>query len=84
LKPPDAITLFLDRSLGRHVVADRLRQAGAKVEIHDDHFPPDALDQDWLSVVGKKHWVVLTKDKSFQHRDLEITAVARARVRCFS
>src|SRR5262249_26330346 len=33
---------FLDRSLGKHIVAEALRQAGAPVEGHDDHFLQDA------------------------------------------
>ena len=37
-------TLFVDRSLGKHLVAEALRLAGAAVEIHDDHFPVDARD----------------------------------------
>jgi hypothetical protein len=37
--------LFVDRSLGNKVVANALRLAGARVEIHDDHYyspgPPE-------------------------------------------
>jgi len=35
-------------------VATALRDAGATVEIHDDHFPPDALDETWLHAVGHR------------------------------
>ena len=34
---------FIDRALGKRAVAEALRKAGAIVEIHDDHFPPEAL-----------------------------------------
>jgi hypothetical protein len=34
---------FVDRSLGKHVVPGALRAAGARVEVHDDHFPQNAL-----------------------------------------
>jgi hypothetical protein len=77
------VTFFLDRSLGKEIVAQALRAAGADVEIHDDHFPPDAKDEDWLTEVGSLGWIVLTKDRRFHTRILEITAIARARVRVF-
>jgi hypothetical protein len=48
--------------LGQKVIAEKLRDAGATVEIHDHHFPQNALDEDWISEVGKQGWVVLTKD----------------------
>jgi PIN like domain len=54
--PP--ITFFIDRCLGSKKVADALRQAGLTVEIHEDHFAPDALDVDWLTEVGAWQWVV--------------------------
>lgn len=47
------VTFFLDRSLGKEIVAEALRVAGAHVEIHDDRFPPDAKDEDWLNEVGR-------------------------------
>lgn len=40
-EPPELI-FFLDRPLGKHKVAKALRAAGVRVEIHDDHFPPNA------------------------------------------
>jgi hypothetical protein len=30
--------LFVDRSLGAHLVPQALREAGATVEVHGDHF----------------------------------------------
>ena len=62
-KQPDPLTFFLDRNLGKHIIADILREAGARVAVHDDHFPTDAKDNEWLPAVGKNGWVVLTKDK---------------------
>lgn len=51
--------------------------------MHDDNFARDAKDQDWLAEVGKRGWVVLTKDKRFQNRDLELQAVASSKVAVF-
>jgi len=64
-------------------VPEALRQAGLRVEVHDDHFPPDALDVDWLRVVGGRGWVVLTKDERIRRRPLERDALLEAGVHAF-
>lgn len=66
LNPP--LVFFIDRSLGQKVIAGRLRQCGVQVEIHDDHFPQNDPDEDWISEVGKRGWVVLTKDDRIRYR----------------
>ena len=74
---------FVDRALGRRAVAESLRKAGATVEIHDDHFSPEALDVEWLPVVGKRGWLILTKDDAIGRRVLEQMAVAASGARVF-
>ena len=69
--------LFLDRNLGKHVIADRLRSAGMKVEIHDNHLPLDAPDEDWIALVGRREWVALTKDKNIRYRTAELASIIR-------
>ncbi len=69
--------LFLDRNLGKHVIADRLRSAGMKVEIHDNHLPLDAPDEDWIALVGRRGWVALTKDKNIRYRTAELASIIR-------
>lgn len=76
-------TFFVDRSLGRDVVASALRQAGLAVEIHDDHFSKNTPDHVWLRAVGDRSWVVLTKDKDIRRNALELLAVVEGRVACF-
>jgi len=43
-------------------MATALRAAGLHVEVHDDHFRQDALDPEWLTAVGEKNWIVVTRD----------------------
>ena len=74
---------FIDRCLGKKL-ADSLRNEGATVEIHDDHFKQDIEDKDWLRIVGERNWVVLTKDKKIASRTLELEAVAEGNVRLFA
>jgi len=82
-KPPESRTLFLDRSLGKKTVAEALRNTGLKVEVHDDHFAQDATDESWLTVVGKRGWIVLTKDRRIRFRAIERTALVNNAVRAF-
>lgn len=78
-----APTFFLDRDLGRYTVANALRKANAKVETHADHFPPDVSDEIWLKEVGRRGWVVLSKDRHILTRVVEITALVEAGVHAF-
>ena len=48
-----ALTFFLDYQIGRFVVADALRAAGARVEVHMEHFAQNAPDIEWIPQVGE-------------------------------
>jgi len=39
-----SLVFFLDHQIGRYVVAEALRAAGARVEVHLEHFPGDMRD----------------------------------------
>lgn len=82
-RPLDGVVFFIDRSLGRKAVAEALRQAGEKVEVHDDHLPQDAKDEEWLAYVGERKWVALTQDDRIRYHELEFKALLRAKVRTF-
>jgi hypothetical protein len=79
----DAPTFFVDRSLGACDVPDALSAAGVRVEIHDDHFAPDTADTAWLSEVGARGWIVLTKDARIRRHPLELQALLAAGVAAF-
>jgi predicted nuclease of predicted toxin-antitoxin system len=81
---PESITFFIDRCLGSKRIVEKLKSAGISVEIHDDHFGKSAKDIDWLPEVGKRGWVVLTKDSSIAKNFLERIAVARAGIKMFA
>lgn len=83
MKQPEKPTFFLDRSLGKVLVANALRKANISVEVHDDHFSSNAKDEVWLEEIGKRGWVVLTKDRKFHTRVLEIAAIAHSKARVF-
>jgi hypothetical protein len=52
--------------------------------VHDDVFPADCPDAFWLAEVGKRNWLVLTKDRHIQNRTVELTAVANSGVKVFN
>lgn len=78
------ITFFIDRCLGSKRIAEALRHTGINIEIHSDHFAPGAPDVEWLPEVGKRGWVVLTKDANIGKRTLEKVAVTRANIKMFT
>jgi hypothetical protein len=76
-------TLFVDRSLGKGV-GRKLREAGATVELHDEHFQQCELDKVWIPEVTKRGWVILTKDKNIRRACGEREYVLLAKARLFT
>lgn len=77
----DRPTLFVDRSLGKRVGV-LLREAGATIELHDDHFAQTTKDSEWIPAVTERGWVILTKDKNIRRPrgEREDVLIAHAKV----
>jgi hypothetical protein len=73
-------TFFLDRALDSDLVYNALVGIGARVQRHRDHFRDDELDVNWLPVIGRRGWVILSKD---QFNWLERRAIMNAKARAF-
>ena len=82
-KPKRSLVFFIDRSLGGRIVAEALREAGAHVETHDSHFAQDTPDVDWLREVGRRGWIVLSKDEAILRHPVEREMLDAANVRAF-
>jgi hypothetical protein len=82
--PPE---FFIDRSLGRHIVREALRAAGAAVQVmadvYGERIGQGLADTDWLRDVGDKGWVVLMKDDKIRYRPAELEALTTSGVRAF-
>ena len=76
-------TFFIDRCLGTRAIVGALREINISVEIHDDHFMQCALDVDWLPEVGRRGWIILTKDANIGKNQTERMAVSSANIRMF-
>ena len=78
------IIFFIDRCLGKKHIATVLKNSGIAVEIHDDNFGQNAQDVDWLPEIGRRGWVVLTKDAKISKNHLERMAVTNAGIKMFT
>ena len=79
---PDLV-IFIERNLGKHKVAQILQNAGEQVEVHDDHLPQNAPDEEWIQLVGEKGWLAVTKDKNIRYRQSELEAIKEYKARIF-
>lgn len=82
-RPPEQPVFFVDEALGRHVIPDALRAAGARVEIHADHFKAGEQDEVWLAEVSRRGWIVLSKDLRIRYRGIALRAIERSLARVF-
>lgn len=69
--------------MGKKKVAAALRHVGVEVHVHDDYFALNARDEDWLQEIGRRGWIVLTKDHRIRYREPELAALMKAQVRAF-
>lgn len=80
-------TFFIDRSLGARLVAEAIRvgcEPEESVLVHDDHFPQDTTDTEWLKQVGARGWVVLTKDTRMRTNLVEREVILGSHVAWFA
>jgi hypothetical protein len=57
-RPLPEPVLFVDECLGSTDVPAALRAAGIACELLHAHFAPGTSDEEWLSAVGRRGWVV--------------------------
>ena len=69
--------------MGDKVVAQALRQQGCRVELLKKHFEIDVLDEEWLPAVGRRGWLILTKDDRIRKRPAEREALMQSGARAF-
>lgn len=83
---PRPLEFFVDRSLGRHRLADTLRRAGWVLRTHHEVYgdrDEEVPDVEWLELCGREDLLVLTKDRRLRYRPAEIAAIRRFGVRAF-
>ena len=81
--PPE---FFLDRSLGRHVVADTLRAEGLTVQTLYDRYPEAEEfvdDEVWIREATADGLVILMKDDQIRRKPREQQAILESGARAF-
>jgi len=75
---------FTDQCLAGQAISQAIATAsGYRTEVFADHFALDAKDVDRLPEIGRRGWVLVTKDWRIQERPLEREAIINAKVRAF-
>ena len=76
--------VYLDENLcNSTLIHAALTKLGVRFERHLSHFSRGTLDENWLPLVGKNGWVLLTADKRIRYNLLEKRALDKNRVREF-
>ncbi|HWY71210.1 MAG TPA: hypothetical protein VNX88_21270 [Terriglobales bacterium] len=80
----DDFIIFLDENLDNcKPIMDALAESGITCRRHADTFTRGEDDDVWLTFVGERSWIVLTKDKRNRYNQWEKEAVRIHRVREF-
>jgi hypothetical protein len=69
------LEFFADRNLGVHVFPAIVRAEGVTVHLHQDHFPQDAADVEWLPEAARRGWIIISPDIRISRDQLEVEAI---------
>ena len=85
--PPESpIHIFVDRNLSGGILLRKLREAqvtsdlGLVIRSHPEEFPEfdiigEVSDAAWLAEIGKRGWLILSRDLRIQYNEVEKQAV---------
>jgi hypothetical protein len=82
-KQPDEPIYFVDRTHGRKKLPNLLKKVGMKVEVHYNHFDPEAPDDEWIPKCAANGWVILTGDKAIETDPINARAVEDSAAKVF-
>jgi hypothetical protein len=74
---------FLDRMLSGERIVEAIRAHGLGVEVIEDHHDQKTPDAQWLTTVGQKSWIGLTRDQDIRRSPLTLEAIRAARATMF-
>ncbi|QQE66722.1 hypothetical protein GFS31_34220 [Leptolyngbya sp. BL0902] len=80
----ETTVFFLDENLLGKQIAESLKASGVRVEMLSDHFPKQTPDVEWLAEVGRRGWLVLSRDTSVGINIPEAIQVAQGNVKMFA
>ncbi len=75
--------MFLDENLSGKELREALESWGYEVHRPADHFERGTPDVEWITIVGRKGWLLLTKDRAIARKPAELAIFVKARARAF-
>lgn len=81
----EPLTFFFDRTFGKRLPR-ALFSMKPPMEIHwhqEQKFPQNMPDDEWLDIVCRRKWVVLSQDRKFHVLETEAAAIKQHQGRCF-
>ncbi len=79
-----SLVLFFDRDVGISLPrALGVLKLPTRVEHHQDHFPIDARDDDWMPRVGGMGWTLIGHDSRHHREESELLAIRQHDIGCF-
>jgi len=80
-----SLTLYFDRCFGRHFPEEVERMKPPfNVESHyKQKFRDEMPDDEWLAIVGRKKWIVLSHDAKFHKESAQLEAIKQHKIGCF-
>ncbi|HXG35914.1 MAG TPA: hypothetical protein VNL15_02985 [Dehalococcoidia bacterium] len=74
--------IFIDRSIPKGV-AEALKKVREDVRWLEDEFSHDIKETEWLPEIGRRGWLVVSRDKKIRTRPGERRALSEAKIGCF-
>lgn len=74
MNEPRELVFFTDRDLGRRFPST-LRDAGLRIERHDDHFGVETPDDEWIGEIGRRGWIAVTRDARIRYSPLALSVL---------
>ena len=79
-----ATVLFFDRDVGTSLPqALHTLKLPSQVEYHQNHFPTDSQDDEWMADVGSRGWIVIGHDSQHHRKPAELSAIQQYGIGCF-
>jgi hypothetical protein len=82
MNEPRELVFFIDRHLGRQFPST-LRDAGLRVERHDDHFGVETPDDEWIGEIGRRGWIAVTRDARIRYSPLALSVLMESGTQLF-
>lgn len=81
----EPLTLYFDRCVGKRV-PEALSRLTCPFQVRwhaGERFEAEKADDEWLEIVGKNGWIVISHDAKWHREPANIEAIRQHKVKCF-